>query len=373
MSSAGAEPGAYEGCDGPRRKPRHGSARDVPWAATVQERVARALALRAEHDRKLARGRLAGNVDTIALDRDMNFLSSLFRFRRSSPHAAAATAAVTALLLAAMWWQGRASDGIPLSELTRQTHFHGIAVDRGDHSALILATHHGVWRLQADGTARLVSDNRNDYMGFTPHPADPATFFASGHPESGGNMGFVVSSDGGRSWQQLSEGVRGPVDFHAMDVSAADANVVYGLHGGVQVSRDGGRTWQLQPPPPADTFALAASSLDADTVYAATRDGVMVSRDAGASWQAAHPVRQPASLVETAPDGRIYAFVVGEGLMRAEEPQLDWERLYNGFGEDFPLHLATDPSDSDRLFAVSRTGAVIASADGGRSWAPFGE
>ena len=298
-------------------------------------------------------------------------LDSFFRFRRRPP-AAYLLAAIVAVGLAVGLWQTSAAESVPFSQLARQTHIHGIAVDRQDPSVLILATHHGVWRLEEDGTARLISDNRNDYMGFTPHPADPETFFASGHPETGGNMGFIVSRDGGRSWDQLSEGARGPVDFHAMDVSAADPDVVYGLYGGVQVSRDGGETWEMRAGPPADTFALAASSVDPDTVYAATRDGAMVSRDGALSWQRAHPARQPASLVETAPGGAVFAFVVGEGLVRAEEPQLSWQRLSNEFGEDFPLHLAVDPTDPERLYAVTRSGAVLASVDGGRSWRPFG-
>ncbi len=79
-------------------------------------------------------------------------------------------------------------------------------------------------------------------MGFTPHPADESVLYASGHPAGGGNLGFIVSRDGGRGWSSLSPGVGGPVDFHQMDVSKADPSVIYGAHGGLQASRDGGRT-----------------------------------------------------------------------------------------------------------------------------------
>ncbi|HEX2256103.1 MAG TPA: exo-alpha-sialidase [Afifellaceae bacterium] len=298
-------------------------------------------------------------------------LTSFFQFRRPTP-VSYALAAIVAVAVAVGLWQTRAQEGVPLSELTRQTHLHGIAVDPNDPSVLILATHHGVWRLEGE-TARRVSDNRNDYMGFTPHPSDPDTFFASGHPETGGNMGFIVSRDGGRSWEQLSEGAAGPVDFHAMDVSAADPDVMYGLYGMVQRSRDGGESWQVRGEPPADVFALAASSVDAETVYAATRIGVMVSRDGGASWEPLGGGGQPASLVETTPDGGLYAFIVGEGLVRAEEARLEWQQLSNDFGDQVLLHLAVDPRDSARLYAVSQHGAVLASADGGRSWRTVGE
>ena len=298
-------------------------------------------------------------------------MESLFRFRRRSP-AAIAMAAILLVFLAGFWWTSRAAETVLLSELPETTHIHGIAVDREDRSVLILATHHGIWRVE-DGTARRVSDNRNDYMGFSPHPADPGTFYASGHPEGGGNMGVIASEDGGRTWEQLSEGAGGPVDFHAMDVSASDPDVIYGLFGGVQVSEDGGQTWEVRGAPPADVFALAASATDANTIYAATRNGLMVSRDGARTWEPAHSARSPASLVHTGPDGTLYAFVVGEGLLRAQEPQPRWEPVSNQFGDRVLLHLAVDPTDPARLYAVTQEGEILASTDGGRTWSALGQ
>ena len=115
--------------------------------------------------------------------------------------------------------------GAETVKLSEVSHLHGIAVDATDPSRLYLASHHGVWLTNTDGTATQVSDNRNDYMGFTPNPAQPGSFFASGHPERGGNLGVLSSTDGARSWTQLSAGVNGPVDFHSMDVSPADPNI----------------------------------------------------------------------------------------------------------------------------------------------------
>jgi hypothetical protein len=36
----------------------------------------------------------------------------------------------------------------------------------------------------------------------------------------------------------------GPVDFHQMDISKADASVIYGVHWWVPRKWDGGRTWE---------------------------------------------------------------------------------------------------------------------------------
>jgi photosystem II stability/assembly factor-like uncharacterized protein len=156
-----------------------------------------------------------------------------------------------------------------------------------------------------------------------------------------------------------------------MDVSRADPGVIYGLYGSIQVSRDGGETWVVATAPPADTFDLAASAVDADLVYAATREGLMVSRDAAISWEPTGPAGQPASMVQVAPDGSVYAFVIGTGLIRAPGTALAWQPISNEFGSRILLHLAIDPSDSKRIFAVTQDGGIFASTDGGRTWGAF--
>lgn len=277
-----------------------------------------------------------------------------------------AGALALAFIGATAGWQSQAGERVSLAEVS---HIHGIAVDPSDPQRLYLATHYGVWLSFPDGTAERISDNSNDYMGFSPHPSEANIFFASGHPANGGNMGVIVSQDGARSWQQLASGVDGPVDFHAMDVSAADPNVIYGLYGKVQVSRDGGKSWEVAGTPPADVFDLAASAINPNIVYAATRSGLMVSLDGGKKWNATGTEGQPASMVETAPDGSVYAFVLGSGLMKAPAQALTWQAVTNSFGEQILLHLAFDPGNADRMFAVTEKSKILTSTDGGKNWA----
>lgn len=262
-----------------------------------------------------------------------------------------------------------AQSSASLSELLRSTHVHGLAVDRADRGSLLIATHHGLYRAHIDGgEAELVSEHTDDFMGFTPHPADDGILYASGHPAGGGNLGFITSHDGGRSWTSLSPGLGGPVDFHQMDVSKADPDVIYGVHGGVQASQDGGRTWELVGPAPEGLIDLAASATEPARLYAATQQGLLVSRDGGASWEVAHELRRPVSLVETTGDGTVFAFILGGGLIRAEEPSSEWQPVSNGFGDRYLLHLAVDPGDLDRLFAMTQNGELLASDNAGKSW-----
>jgi photosystem II stability/assembly factor-like uncharacterized protein len=146
---------------------------------------------------------------------------------------------------------------------------------------------------------------------------------------------------------------------------------VVAVAGGGEFTERVGHCLEVTGRPPADTFDLAASAKDPNTVYAATRAGLMVSRDAGKIWQPASMVQCPATLVATTGDGTAYAFQVGTGLLRITEPSIAWQTVSNGFGDAVLLHLAVDPTNPERLYAVTDKSAILASQDGGKTWKPF--
>lgn len=268
---------------------------------------------------------------------------------------------------AAASWQASAQT-IPIAEVS---HIHGLSVDPADSFRLYLATHNGLFHTAADGTAELVSNNTNDYMGFTAHPTDAGILFASGHPTGGGNMGVLVSRDGGRTWEQVAGGAAANADFHAMDISRADPNVLYGLHGGIQVSRDGGKSWTTVGAPDARVIDLAAAAVSPEIVFAATMSGIAFSRDGGETWEPTGPQGQPVSMIQTAADGTTYAFIVGTGLVKSPGSALNWRPVSNEFGDRVLLHLAVDPKDPARLFGVTDEGRIVTSSDGGKTWQPL--
>lgn len=263
-----------------------------------------------------------------------------------------------------------AQTGADLATLLRETHVHGLAFDPASPDRLLIATHHGLHALDlASMTTTPVGDSRNDFMGFTAHPALPGPLYASGHPQGGGNLGVIMSEDGGQSWTALSDGVGGPVDFHVMEVSRADPEVLYGAHAGMlQTSRDAGRTWRVVGPAPARLIDIATSAHDADTLLAATEAGLLRSTDRGVTWVQAHPAAAPVSFVDISAEGDVLAFVLGIGLVQADEAKPDWAVLSNAFGEGYLLHLARDPNDPMRQFAVTGQAEMLASQDGGATW-----
>lgn len=289
------------------------------------------------------------------------------RQRAYSPGAIAVIGLALAMVLMAR--PGGAQETVPVGALVGQTHVHGVAFDPGDPTFVFVATHHGLYRVSPDGMAERVSPIQ-DFMGFSPQPGGATVLFASGHPAGGGNLGFIVSTDGGRTWQQRSLGVGGPVDFHQMAASPADPNVVFGVYGAIQKSNDAGMTWSITGQAPPGMVDLAASAVDADTIYAATENGLYVSRNAGANWR---PLIRgtTVSLVDVAPDGSIYTFALGQGLLRAADDESEFVPIGSTWVDPYLFHLAVDPTDPLHFLAATASGRILRSVDGGINWTNF--
>src|SRR3546814_8255004 len=111
-------------------------------------------------------------------------------------------------------------------------------------------------------------------------------------------------------------------------------------------------SWSRVGPAPEGLIGLATSSIDADRLYATTRSGLLVSTDGGRGWRRS---QQLASMVHVTPEGTIYAFIAGSGLLKAEEPGFQWTPVSNDFGGALVLHLAAGKGDETqrRLYVVT--------------------
>lgn len=251
---------------------------------------------------------------------------------------------------------------MPLSDLA---HIHGIEIDPSD-GTILLATHFGLYRYESGQPAILVSSDRNDYMGFV--LTDTGLAIASGHPENGGNLGVIGSSDLGATWTTLSPGADGPVDFHAIADAAGDPEKLFGLYGGaIQESNDAGRTWRWSGDAPGQTIDLGASA-DGRLLYAATANGVRISADAGETWE---PISGDLSAPTTAiavfgPE--VLAYAVGHGLVARTGDARTWTVRASDMGDDVILHMAQDAKNPLRLVAVTQKSSVLESTDGGSTW-----
>lgn len=235
------------------------------------------------------------------------------RIRRIAVVAALAAVVVIGLLF--LRGRGASHDGAP----DGFGHVHAVAVDPGSGS-LHVATHVGLFRVEAVNRAVRVSEDAPDLMGFA--VVGPGRFLASGHPgwhdDGPMHLGLVESTDGGVTWRTLS--LAGAADFHGLRWAHERVYGYNSTEGTFMVSTDR-RTWQTRSRTAIASFAVDPA--DPDVVLAVTPDGVHRSDDGGRTWQ----------VVSGAPDLTLLAW---------EEPGQVW--------------------------GVTRDGMVWRSADGGDTW-----
>lgn len=170
---------------------------------------------------------------------------------------------------------------------------HGVGLFNTDGSSnndgsVYLATHNGLYNKKQNSSWVKVGNDKSDLMGFVINPTKQGVMYSSGHPVTGGNLGFRISTDSGKTWQTISKVTDNPIDFHAMSISPVNNNILYGSPGGgyaLFITQDEGKTWSSITSIPSQIVSIAADPLNSNAVYIGTGSGLYYSNDQGTSWK----------------------------------------------------------------------------------------
>jgi hypothetical protein len=209
-------------------------------------------------------------------------------------------------------------------------HVHGLGIDPSDNNILYIATHGDFYKSVNGSPPVKVDQQRADYMAFNAPQTEGVPLYASGHPSTGGNMGLVKSTDGGQTWQSVSNVLDSPVDFHAMAVSRSDPNVIMGFESGGRglfKTIDAGNTWQSLNYPEYIT-ALAIAPNNSELVFAGTENGIFRSSDGGNTWTQLNQYRgiQVFALAFDL-EGALYASTETFGLSKSSDQGETWQNI----------------------------------------------
>lgn len=290
---------------------------------------------------------------------------------------AAVVVLVAGLTAALAWWPSDTDAGD--QAVQEFTHVHGLAIPAWDFDAVYVATHQGLVRIDAQGAWRWVGRQRHDFMGFSAHPTEEGVLYSSGHPDPDSDLpnpiGFMVSADGGATWQPHA--LAGQADLHVM-ATGSSGEVVYGWNvasqPGLYRSGDSGDSWQQLPATAlaeaGGATALAVSPDDADVVWAATESGLVRSDDGGGDWEAVQAGPVTAVALGPTDTDRILTYVAApeHGLMASRDGGESWSRLELTLEDDAVSHLAIHPDHPDLVYAATVGGDLLRSRDGGQSW-----
>ena len=184
--------------------------------------------------------------------------------------------------------------------------------------------------------------------------------------------GVHVTADAGRTWQTVSGTLPG-TDVLAAAVNPYVPTEIYTsfADAGLQRSRDGGRTWEAIATPDSDAIvAIHVGSIPPLLFIAVESGRVLASSDEGETWAAASgavtmALRGPVRALAGAPDGRVLYAAAHTGLYMSTSDGQTWV--------DLPLRkplvaVTVDPMNDRTVLAVTETGEVYRSTDGGIAW-----
>lgn len=266
----------------------------------------------------------------------------------------------------------------PAANWQANNHVHGLAVNPDNPNLIYVASHNGLLQRSEAGQWFWMGKQRADYMGFTADPTNSDRFYSSGHPHTGGNLGFQVSENQGEDWQQIS--LPG-VDFHALAIAPSNPNIFYGFPAsgaqGLHLSRNGGKTWTKPRMVGLDDapFELAVDPNNPDRALATTRFGMYESSNSGDNWTLVPntqeaPVVSLALLIEGDQKTIMYGYRLlksAPGIYRSDDGGKTWEKLWTET-EGVVVKLAIAPNNPQILYAVNENNTVFQSQDGGKSW-----
>jgi photosystem II stability/assembly factor-like uncharacterized protein len=202
------------------------------------------------------------------------------------------------------------------------------------------------------------------------------------------------SGDAGRTWRRLMAPLeeRAPnpalrynrvtyVGFDPLDAARLWVGVEIG---GIFTSGDGGASWtpSARGLSSLDIHGLAIVTAGSERrLLASTDNDLNLSTDEGASWQpqratAGFPYPYCRALAQHPLDSRILFLGNGDGppgsagaALRSRDGGHTWQRLdLPGTVNSTIWGFALDASDAQRVYAISVSGQVFGSSDGGTSW-----
>jgi photosystem II stability/assembly factor-like uncharacterized protein len=271
-------------------------------------------------------------------------------------------AVIVIAIIVAITWIGSSSlvEQSPIMEQSMEIdpriinwrHVHGLGLDPADHSVLYIAAHGDFYQSISGAPPIKVDKERADYMAFNAPLVSGFPLYASGHPSTGGNTGLIKSTDGGVTWEHVSNVIEPPVDFHAMTVSKQNPETIIGFDSGARglfKTVDAGKTWEtIEPPQYEYISALAISPDDSELIFAGTGNGIYKSNNGGEYWirlDTYHGLGVHALAFDD--KGGLFASVKTFGIVQSNDLGYSWENLAH---VDLTVSSIVADSQNDQIY-----------------------
>ena len=198
-------------------------------------------------------------------------------------------------------------------------------------------------------------------------PVNPSLVYAATQ------WGPIRSTDGGENWQSAQQGLAKPYCQTLVADPRHAGRVVLGTEDGIYISNDAAQSWTRVDSPATTILRLARSEADPSLLLAGTLGhGAWLSRDNGATWTAVDAGSATANLYAAALDPHDAATMAvggwGVGVRVSADGGATWTDCSAGLPVKNILVLAFDPDLKARLWAATFEEGSFYSDDLGRTW-----
>ena len=191
------------------------------------------------------------------------------------------------------------------------------------------------------------------------------------------------TSDGGRSWAPIHEGMIDDSDVMSLAVDRTNPSRVYASAcSGIYLSQDGAGVWrkiQGIPYSARRTQVILQDEAAPSVVYAATTEGLWRTSASGAAWARISPANWVINAVTLVPDseGSHRRIVIGTerlGVLISDDDGQTFHESNSGFYHRQIVALALDHERPGRVLAVvtNTPEPILATENGGRTWEALG-
>lgn len=247
---------------------------------------------------------------------------------------------------------------------------HSLAVDPTDPDKVMVGGHDG-GAISTDGgkTWQQVSGLEGaDPMGWVISPDDPQKMYVGGHP------GFYRSADGGKSFSQDNSGLPG-TDVHGLGMDPQNPETLYAyiVDHGIYRSPDAGKSWEPVSSEAGVMGPILVDPRDSDTLYVSSmQGGFRKSTDGGESWETVSPFPgggMVMSISRSWEDPDTFYAANGRQILKSTDSGESWRPV----GGELPGVSAVAVAPNDPLIVYAGvlegdTATVYRSEDGGESW-----
>jgi photosystem II stability/assembly factor-like uncharacterized protein len=262
------------------------------------------------------------------------------------------------------------------SKELRNESIHGMTQSDKDPNILLVGALDGVWISNDSGDNWEKIDSSTmptNVDALVVDPRNTHTFYA------GTWYRAYKSTDSGKNWRLIKDGMIDDSDVFAVTVDPRDANhIVASACSGIYESMNSGEKWAKLPGIPSDsrrTYAIVQHPTIAGTVYAATNQGFWMSTNGGRAWILTTPRDLMVTSIAVSPEApnRIFIGTSDFGVMISDDGGRNWHQSNQNFTSRFTYDIATDLERSDRMYAITRNvgasgGFFFSSDDGGHNW-----